>query len=252
MTKMHEILAVEGDLEGEYKRVSEEAIRVFQKGEHFQGKTRTLKMFNEDRSHEEEPAAQHQELTTTVAQKLGYTSKAIINYLDVVLQKEATNQKAVSDLIVDGGTIATGLPATFLLGLETKLKNIRTMYESIPTLSPGIKWSKDESQGPDVWTQEFPEKAMRTEKILKPFVLYEATKEHPAQVKELSDSVNVGVYTSTVVSGMLSPREKSELLGRIDGLIRAVKKARQRANTQEVVKINIGKILMDYIHQSKV
>ena len=46
---------------------------------------------------------------------------------------------------------------------------------------------------------------------------------------------------------MISPSEKSVLLSRIDKLIMAVKQARQRANTQEVVKTTIGKEIFNYI-----
>lgn len=248
MPKLHEVLAVEGDLEGQYKKIIEEATTVFKKGEHFIGGTKTLTMFDEGRKHEEEAGYEHRALTTTVKDKLKYASTSIIRYLDAVAQKESTNQLAKADVELNGAVILAEVPATLLLGLETKLKTIRGMYEAIPTLGPGIEWKRDETQGPDVWVMAEPETAMKTEKVIKPFVMYEATKEHPAQVKELSDTVNVGIYKRRHVSGALSPKEKSELLGRVDNLIRAVKKARQRANMQEVAKKDIGKILMDYIN----
>ena len=248
MAKLHEILAVEGDLEGQYKRVVEEATNVFKKGEHFQGFTKILVMFNENRKHEEEAGYEHKELTTTVPKKLEYVSGSIVKYFDAVAQKEATNQVARSNVEVDGQVIMKDMPATLLLGLETKLKVVRAMYESIPTLAPGVKWERDPTRANDEWVTAEPDTAMKTEKILKPFVLYEATKEHPAQVKELTDTVNVGIYRKTSLSGQLSSKEKSDYLGRIDKLIRAVKKARQRANTQEIVKLNIGKTIMGFIN----
>jgi hypothetical protein len=48
---------------------------------------------------------------------------------------------------------------------------------------------------------------------------------------------------------MITPARKSELLDRIDKLLRAVKKARQRANGTEVVKVNVGKSIMDFINE---
>ncbi len=248
MGKLHEILAVEGDLEGQFKRILAEALSVFKKGEHFQGFTRTLSMFDEERKHEEEASFEHKDLTTTVRDKLNYVSDTITNYLDVVAQKERTNQEATGSVVIDNKVLLSDIPATMLLGLESKLRTIREVYEAIPTLPPGIKWVKDEVSGEDVWTTQEPETAMKTEKILKPFVLYEATDKHPAQVKELQDTENVGIYRRTLRSGMLSPREKHELLARIDKLIRSVKVARQQANTQEVVKIEVGKAIMNYIN----
>ena len=47
---------------------------------------------------------------------------------------------------------------------------------------------------------------------------------------------------------MISPAEKSALLGRIDKLIQATKKARQQANAAEVVNREIGRKIMDYIN----
>lgn len=248
MPKLHEVLAVEGDLAGEYKKILEEATTVFKKGEHFMGFTKLLQMFDESRKHEEEAAKEHRELTTTVNDKLSYMSRAVIRYFDAVAQKESTNQLAKADLEVDGKVLIPDMPSTLLLGLETKLKDVRAVYDAIPTLLPGIKWERDATKGGDVWVTAEPETAMKTEKVLKPFVLYEATKEHPAQVKELSDTVNIGVYRRTFVAGTLSPKEKSDLLGRIDKLIRATKKARQRANMQEVNKLAIGEVLMGFIN----
>ena len=78
--------------------------------------------------------------------------------------------------------------------------------------------------------------------------MYDATKEHPAQVESITTDVAIGKITVNNWSGMLSPAQKSILLGKIDTLIRAVKKARQRANTTEVVKVNIGDKLFDFIN----
>ncbi|MGK0291189.1 MAG: hypothetical protein ACI86H_002656 [bacterium] len=46
---------------------------------------------------------------------------------------------------------------------------------------------------------------------------------------------------------MLSFAEKKVMMFRLDKLSQAVKKARQKANCQEVVDTNIGKVLADFI-----
>src|SRR5574343_744210 len=106
MSKLHEILAVESDLEGHYKRIVGETTNVFTKVEHFSGAHKILTMFDEARQREAEAAEVHQELTTTVKRKLSYTEDAVVRYLDVVLQKESTNQEAKADLVVDGQILA--------------------------------------------------------------------------------------------------------------------------------------------------
>lgn len=244
---LHELLAVEGDLDGQHKRIlSETEVTFNKKAELFQGSHRKLEMFEDDGINYPE---EFKKVDTTVQDKLDYMEKTVVRYWDAMLQKEATNQVATADLIIDGEVIAEALPATFLLGLESRLKTLRAVYEHIPTLAPGVNWIPDETQGNGIYKIDKPLEKLKTETIIEPVVLYEATKEHPAQVKESSKTKNVGKYITNVWSGMISPAEKSLKLSRIDTLIRAVKKARQRANTTEVNKRQVGKKLFDYINK---
>lgn len=246
MSKLHELLAVEGDLEGTYKKVLEEAKVTFgKKAAHFFGRHKKLEMFDENAPR---PPDEFQEMVTTVHDKLEYVGEHIIRYFDAVLQKERTNQAATGDIIIDGNVIAKNLPATFLLGLETRLKLIRSMYETTPTLPPGDKWIPDPNRGKHVFVMANPDEKFKTAKTFKHKILYDATDKHPAQIEKWEEVENVGKYSTETWSGLISTAEKSVLLGRIDKLIRAVKKARQRANTQEVIEITIGKELFDFIH----
>lgn len=243
---LHELLAVEGDLEGAHKKILEETKTTFtKKADHFMGQHRKLEMFVEDGiTYPEE----HKKLDTTVQAKLDHLTKTERRYFDALLEKEATNQVATADLVVDGVIISHNLPATFLLGMENRLKHMRTAYEVIPTLQPGVSWVKDESAGPHIYKTERPAEKLKTETVIEPVVLYEATKEHPAQIKESSKVNTVGKYVKNTWSGMMTPAEKSAVLGRLDKLIRAFKKARQRANMTEVVKKSVGKELFAYIN----
>jgi hypothetical protein len=245
-SQLHQILAVEGDLIGEAKRVEEEAIHTFGKSERFTGHTKTLKMLSDDRSCEESAGCEHIELTTTVAEKLDYIREAITRAWDCSMQKEKTNQIANADLVVDGNIIATKVPATALLGLETRLKELRRVVESIPTLQPGIKWEAHPEKQ-NVFVASDKEVKNKTEKVMEPVILYPATKEHAAQVKESTKDVVVGTFTIERVCGMISPTHKSILIGRVDTMLRAVKKARMEANCTEVEDGNIGKAIFDYI-----
>jgi hypothetical protein len=245
-TVLHELLAVEGDLDGAHKKILEETKNTFtKKTAHFMGQHRKLEMFIDDGIKQPES---FKKIDTTVDQKLKYMQKTEVRYFNAMLQKEATNQTAVADLIVDGATIGTDLPATFLLGMETRLKHLRSVYELVPTLAPGISWVEDDSQGDNIFKTEHPEEKLKTETVIEPVILYNATKEHPAQIKEVSKVNNVGKYSLTSWSGMITPAEKSALLGRVDKLVRAFKQARQRANTAEVVKRTIGTEIFTYIN----
>lgn len=189
---------------------------------------------------------QNTSVTETVYGKLEYMFKPVIKYYDAVLQKDSTNQKAVADLVVGDKTIGKDLPATFLLGLETKLKGIRDVVSSIPTLAPGLNWELDEQKGEGVFKAKDVE-VFKTAKTFKAVVLYEAIDKHPAQVEKVEETINTGKYITTKWSSALSPADKSKLLNKVDNLIQATKVARQRANKQEVVKKEVGKNLVDYI-----
>jgi len=253
-TMLHEVLAVEADAAGVAKRIATETIHTFkEKAIHFTAATRTLELFNGSdevaKAAAEKAEAQYLEMVTTVNAKLEYTLKQITPYYDVVLQKEATNQDAVADLITSDGTvIGSNLPATFLLGLETKLKQLREIYEVIPTLAPGVKWEKDAAQGKGVYRQAIPSVVAKTAKTWQHKVLVQATDKHPANIEKWEETINIGAYTKESWSSALTPTEKSELLGRIDDLIRSAKEARQRANSTPIRKVEISKALVSFLH----
>lgn len=244
-TKLHEILAVEPDLQNVAHKVTEEAkITFIKRPNHFFGFHKRLKNFDDDASDAPE---EHGEITTTVFDKLEYVQEHVARYLDVVAEKERTNQEARADVVIDGKKLLTDMPATFLLGLESKLKRVREMYETIPTLPPGTEWNADPSIGEHVYKARYPEEKTKTMKTFQHKVLYEATDRHPAQIERWEENIPVGTYITERWTGLISSAEKSIYLGRIDRLIRAVKKARQKANNIEIVKMEVGKTLFDYI-----
>jgi len=246
--KLHELLAVESDLKGEFDKINQEALVTFsKKTDHFRGHVRSLEMRDEDRKFEEEAAFEKKDVATTVRKKLKYASKAAIKYFDAVLQKEATNQNAKADLLVDGVVLAEELPATFLLALESRLKAVRSYYEAVPTHDPSTSWIPDAGQGEGIFKAEVDDIRDKAEKKNEYITIAEATEHHAAQVAKEVNTVVVGKFTTKKWSGMISPAEKSELLERVDTLLRAVKKARQRANQEPVVKQKVGAKLFKFI-----
>ena len=248
MSKHFEVLAVEGDLDGKAKRIREEAVATFHKKPHlFNGYTKVLKYHDDNRRHEEAAFAEETIIATTVDEKLSYVADAVSAFLDANASKEAGNQKAKADVIVGEEVILKDMPATLLLGLESKLLKIREVYEAIPTLPPSIEWVPDENQGKGVFRTAKPEIKQKTEKSFKVVELSPSTKEHRAQVEKISIDNPVGDYLTQHFSGMISPGRKSKMIGRVDTLISAVKTARQRANAVDAVKCNIGKKIFSFI-----
>lgn len=246
MAKMHELLAVEADTQGQFRKILVETLKVFRSEHVFKGYSKELKMFNDE--HSELNTVERSQIGTTVMDRLKYTSKFITKYFDVVLQKEKTNQTAVADLIV-GDIVINDVPATFLLGLESKLKEIRRIYEEIPTLDISIEWDEDKNMGEGIYRQKHPETTLKTKKQFQHQILVEPTEHHPAQIEKWEEQVPVGKYVKQNWCSMISSTKKAQFLERIDELSIAVKKARQRANNSEVVKINIGDVLMNYINK---
>jgi len=245
MGKLHELLAVEDDLKNIYMASLKEAEKDFKNKVHlFIGFHRHLDMIED--GYPSVPDDQ-QQMTTTVNDKLDYVFEKGARYIDAVVQKESTNQLAVADVIVDGKTIAEKVPATFLLGMEAKLKTIRDVLLQIPTLPAGVECEKDETLGTYVYKRKNPEVKMKTAKTFQHKVLYEATDKHPAQIEKWEETKDVGKFIKDMWFGLPSPADKAAILTRVDKLYHAVKKARQKANNIEVNKINIGKDFFDYI-----
>lgn len=174
------------------------------------------------------------EMATTVPARINWFMGHMSKFLDVQVQKDLTNQKSKADIILDDGTIiAKDVPATTLLMLETKLGNdLRGIFEAVPTLDAGTVWNFDASQG--LWATG-PTKTFVTKKTMKAVTLAPATDKHPAQVKEVVEDVPIASIEKTIYSGMLTSGQKAALLTKLDTLVAAVKKARQRANATEVV-----------------
>jgi hypothetical protein len=168
---------------------------------------------------------------------------------DAYLQKEATNQTATADVVVDGKVFLAKVPVVVLLGMEQKLKELRDIYEAIPTLRPGPVWEPDVGQT-GVYRAKHDEDRFLTKKERKVLVKVPATDKHPAQVETIDEDVIVAKRSVTTWSSMYSVNDKSHLMDRLDTLIQAFKKARQRANEAEIVQREMGQKIFAYLHNS--
>lgn len=250
MAKLHEVLAVEGELEGTAKRILKETENTFEKKvSHFSGGIKTYQAFAESDNDKAlaETMAEHKEIVETVPSKLEYMWGSVIDHLDVSFQKEKTNCVATGNIEVDGTVIVADVPVGYLLGLEKKIATWKQVLNKIPTLAPGVKWEKDEGQGADVYKRTIDEKTTKTKKKLVWQEVAAPDGKNPAQVEKWNEDVPVGIYTTVVWQSMLTVADKSAMLNRLDKLGQAVKKARMRANQKDVVDASIGNALINYI-----
>jgi len=247
MGKLHELLAVSGQLKGQAEKILSETTGVFSKKQSlFEGHTRRYTPRDDEG---EQLPPEDKLMTTTVPEKIDYTADFLEKYLDAVFQKDMTNTVAKADLVLPGPTdaetvVIKDLPPTFLLTLESWLTKVRSMLAAAPTTDLGEAWAW--SPDKECWVAD-PKQTIRTKKVRKNHVKAPATDKHPAQVEVYTEDVPVGTWSTTRVSGALSPLQKHQLMERVDTALLEVKKARERANCHEATTAKIAKGIMDYI-----
>jgi hypothetical protein len=244
MGKLHELLAVHTEVAKTARALFDEAVTTFsKKHEHFEAINKVYVPTEEDGDTLPE---ENKDMVTTVRDKLDYVEAMLVRELDIMYQTGATNTQARADLIMGGVIVAHDIPVTVLLEYENKFKEIRQMYREIPTYEPGERWVLDAGRKNCYVSDR--KQSIRTTKKITPVILAPATDKHPAQVEKQLSDVKVGVWTTTKWSGKLSPREKADLLGRLDTVIESLKTARMRANDVEHATGGFAKRLFEYVN----
>lgn len=244
-TKMHELIAAEPSVAAVFNSMKEETLKTFGKPDMFLRQVTTKNHFAE--SDRQLDTTTVKEMTTTVAERLRYTlEKSFASYLDIEAQMDATNQQAKADLIVGGVTLLKDMPAATLLQFEKDFKTVRDMILAAPTLAPGKEWVVDMNEN-NVYKTSKADVNFATRKTMRPVVLYEATDKHPAQVKEVNEDVPIAKIETMTFSGMMTSRDKADMLSRVDALLIGAKRARQRANSIEASRVKVGKTIVNYI-----
>lgn len=243
MPKLHQHIAIEKEIQGAAEKIKNETVKLFKAGSHFKG---FVKVYTPKDDSGDPLPREEQEVVATVPKRIDWTTRKLIAVIDHEATKDLTNMEAKADLVVDGETIATGVPATTLLGLEKKLRDIRSVYDLIPTLDMSNKWQPSDGEK-DIYVYVPPEQ-YRTAKKTEAVVMAEATDKFPAQIKDVVVDRVVGTFASKHFSGAVPPGKKAQWIENIDRLIEAVKQARQEANEAEVREAKIGKKVFDFIH----
>jgi len=237
--KLHQLLAIEDDRKRTgISILNETAVTFRTKKDHFDGKTRSYQKKEESG---EDYATERKAVITSVTERLDYTVQHWKRYLDAVLQKEETNASgaATAELIIREFSFGT-FAATSLLAIEKNLVQFIEMLRVIPTLDPSIEWEIDgDVRGQ--YKAKYDEIQTRSAKKQEPIVLYDATKEHPAQVQMGTYDVIIGTWTAKRVSAKISSGEKALMLDRAEELLIGVKKARTKANECGVVPVQSSK-----------
>lgn len=242
MAKLNQIIAIE---KGVKSRVYGELTNLFktiQKGDLFNGISRSYQKLDDEG---EDLPAEKKKVQLTASDALKRTESIVSELMDVTARKDWSNNTATADLVVDGETLVSDVPVTFLLFLEKQLTDIRKFVDTLPTLDSSEDWNQDANSG---LFKTPPTATHRTKKVAKPIVLYDATEHHPAQTQMVNEDVLVGHWHTVKESGALPAPRKQELIDKVEKLINAVKQAREEANSSEEVKApNVGEAIFGYL-----
>lgn len=252
MTKLHELLAAEGNLETQAIKVRTDLANTFDKKRHLFEESSTV--FTPNAEGAQPTIESKSDIQSTVRKELAWVSAHITKALDASYQIAEANTLARSDVVLDddsGTVLLQSAPATALLELEKRLVEIQQLLAATPTLDPARGFQPDDQREMGIYKAREVVK-QRTKKDVKVVVLHAPTKEHPAQTQLINVDVPTGTISEQAWSAMLTPAEKSELLDRAEQAIRAVKRARSRANDQEVdTSKKIGSRLLRFILEGK-
>ncbi len=249
MAKLHQLLATDNSLKGQAQKCRTEMQTTLEKKRHlFEEKRITFTSLAEG-----SPAVteDQRDIQTTVRKEVAWLSSILTKAIDAAYAIDIANTQAKSDIVLESGVILfKDVPATALLQLEKRIKEVQEFVRTIPTLDPAKGFSLDLNKEPGIYVGREVRKN-RTSKEIVPLVLYAATDKHPAQVEKISKDIVIGTILEQEWSSLITPALKAELLERSEDLYRAIATARSKANDQEVDtrEHKIGERLLDHIFQ---
>ena len=241
MARLNQIIAVEKGVKSRSFQEITEAHQSLQKQSLLAGIARTYRPKDEE-------GEQFPPESTRVQLKGDDVIREVVQSLtrlfDVTATKDWANTQARADIVVDGNTLLSQVPATFLLFLEKQLVDIHTFVKKLPVLDASETWAFDPSA--DCWATE-PVQTVKTKKLPRNHVKAEATDKHPAQVEVYYEDVVIGHWRTIKFSGALPAQRINELLDRVEKLQQAVKFAREEANNVEVEERKVGERIFGYL-----
>jgi len=161
---------------------------------------------------------------------------------DITATKDFGNTQAKADVVVGDDTLLLGVPATHLLFLEKQLLDVRTFITKIPLLDASKNWTQA-----DGMHKSDPRTTSKTKKVPRSLVMHEGDENHPPQVQMVAEDVTVGNWSQVDFSSAMTWDRQKVLLDRVNQLLKAVKMAREEANTTEIEWTAVGSQVFDWI-----
>jgi hypothetical protein len=241
MSKLNQVIAVEKGVKQKNNDVGSELYKAAQKPALFNGFVKKYKPLNEGG---EQFPPESLKVQMTVKQLLKDNSKVLSELLDVTVTKDLANCTAKANVVVDGKTLLEQVPATYLLFMEKQLTDLHTLALSLPVLDSGEDWTLDANA--DLYKTDAT-LTSKTKKVQKALVLLQPTERHPGNAVQITEDEMVGNWETVKMSGAMPKPEKEKLVDKIEKLQKAVKQAREEANTTEAPIVKVGDKLLDWL-----
>lgn len=241
MTKLNQVIALEKGVKAAAETTLTKAYHEAQKPDLFAGLVRTYEPLEEE-GHVLPPESK--KVAAKVPLLVTDVQGALERLFDLTLTKDTANTAAKADVTIGDTVLARDVPVTTLLWLEKQLVNLRTFVSKLPTTDVADDWIWD----PD--NQVFRSatvKTLRSRKSEEFIVVVPPTDKHPAHVEKVTKDVPEGTWSTTKLSGAVSPSQRDTWLAQVGAVIEAVKTAREQANMAEVVDAKMGKAILDYV-----
>lgn len=242
MTKLNQLIAIEKGVKNQAARTETDLYHSLEKKPLFAGLSRRYTPKDEEDGDQLPPEAVAVQIKS--GDVIKQLTAALTRLIDVTSTKDLANTRAKADVKVDGQVIAAGVPVTTLIFLEKELEKLSAFVGRLPVLDPTTQWTYDANRGVYAST---PISTVRSKKIPRNHVLYEATKEHPAQVQMFTEDVIVGTWEKIEFSGALPADDVAAIQARLDKLRTAVKFAREEANSIDIEDVHYGASVLNYL-----
>jgi len=241
MTKLNQIIAVEKGIKNKVNQSVSQLYKSIQKPALFDGFVKSWEKREE--SGEDRPP-ERRRVQLNVDDVLSTMSDTLTELFDITAQKDFANCEARADVVIGGTPLLTGVPATYLLFLEKQLKDIKSVIQTLPTLSADDDWNRDVALG---LFKTDPVSTRSTAKVVEPILMAPATKEHPAQTQLITKDVTIGHWITVKQSGAIVESDKKKLMKKVETLTKAVKFAWEEANGVSAPPKMIGDVVFDYL-----
>jgi hypothetical protein len=241
VAKLNQIIAVEKGVKSKAQQDLSAVQRKLDKPVLLSGIARSYRPKDEEG---EELPSESTRVQVKVEDVLRDMGASLTRLFDVTATKDWSNRDARADVTVDGRTLLTEVPVSYLLFLEKQLTELASFIRKLPVLDAAESWNHDPSS--DAWKTD-PVRTVRTKKVPRSHVKAEATEQHPAQVEVYYEDIPVGYWTTVKFSGALPARRVNELLDRVEKLLQAVKFAREEANSIDVEDQRVGDVVFGYL-----